>query len=204
MAARPVMDERLFKIQDRIAEMAGLVDNAIGDTVTALMNNDKDLARNVIDNGDEVDELEDKISKDCFYVLSTQAPIAGDLRFCIAVLRLIRDLERIGDHAENLAKYVLRFEDTQFFVESKDLERMAKMAKKMVSMSTKAFLDQDLRLAIKVWKSDEDVDEIYRNIFAKEINEVTLIGSHLERIADYSTNICEDIMFYVEGTSTME
>ncbi|MEG2298709.1 MAG: phosphate signaling complex protein PhoU [Anaerovoracaceae bacterium] len=199
MAARPVLDKKVAKLKIQIKEMSDLVNVSINQATTALINGDRTLARKVLADGDRIDDMEESITKECFHLLSTQAPIASDLRYCMAVMRMIRDLERIGDHSENLAKYTMKFESTKFVSETKELVTMSKMASKMVETATEAFIERDVALAMSVWRSDERVDDLYRDFFLKKIDESTLIATHLERIADYATNICEDIMFYMDG-----
>lgn len=135
----------------------------------------------------------------------------------ISVMQMVRDLERIGDHCEDIAKYTLRFENEEYMKELVDIPRMAEMSAKMVKNAIDAFVNKDLRLARKVWKADEEVDELFRNIYdelmgmvdqdATKANQSVMflfIAAHLERIADYATNICEETVFAMEGSYEME
>jgi phosphate transport system protein len=217
MAARPQMDHEMSIITNDLLEMTGLVEEAIRLAIKSLTEKDSELARNIINNDEEIDDLEDSIKDKCLKFLATQQPLAGDLRYMISIMQMVRDLERIGDHCEDIAKYTLRFENEEYMKQLIDIPRMAEMAAKMVKNAIDAFVNRDLRLARKVWKADEEVDELFRNIYdelmgmvdqdASRANQSVMflfIAAHLERIADYATNICEETVFTMEGNYEME
>lgn len=217
MVARPQMDHEMSIITNDLLEMTRLVEEAIRLAIKSLTEKDSDLARNIINNDEEIDDLEDDIKDKCLKFLATQQPLAGDLRYMISIMQMVRDLERIGDHCEDIAKYTLRFENEAYMKELIDIPRMAEMAAKMVKNAIDAFVNRDLRLARKVWKADEEVDELFRNIYdelmgmvdqdARRTNQSVMflfIAAHLERIADYATNICEETVFTMEGNYEME
>ena len=201
----------------KLNQLTDLIDVTIREAITSLKNKDVELAIKLIDNDDAIDQLEEEIGDKCIKILATQQPLAGDLRRVISVMRMIKDLERIGDHCVDIAKYTLRLENEEYFKELQDLPRMADYASRMVKNAIDAFVNKDLRLARKVWKADEEVDEIFRNVYgelleimdtdtthAKQCVMFLFIAAHLERIADYSTNICEETVFAMEGTHDME
>jgi len=217
MAPRPQMEMELAIIKDEVLRMTGMVYETILNAVKSLKEKDMDLARKVIDGDEDIDDMDDIINDKCYKFLATQQPLAGDLRYCISIMKMVRDLERIGDHCEDIAKYTLRFENQEYIKELVDIPRMADMAAKMVENSIRAFIDKDLRLARKVWKADEDVDEIFRDVYnellelaekdtkkTKQAIMFLFIAAHLERIADYATNICEEVVFALEGIYVME
>ncbi|QOX63631.1 phosphate signaling complex protein PhoU [Anoxybacterium hadale] len=217
MVARPQMDHEMSIITNDLLEMTRLVEEAIRLAIKSLTEKDSDLARNIINNDEEIDDLEDAIKDKCLKFLATQQPLAGDLRYMISIMQMVRDLERIGDHCEDIAKYTLRFENEAYMKELIDIPRMAEMAAKMVKNAIDAFVNRDLRLARKVWKADEEVDELFRNIYDELMGMVDqdssrtnqsvmflFIAAHLERIADYATNICEETVFTMEGNYEME
>lgn len=215
MAPRPKMDKTLTAINEKILLMTKNVREDIISAVESLKERDGEKARKIIDSGDRIDDLEDEINEDCFLFLATQAPIAGDLRYGVSVMKLIRDLERIGDHCEDLAKYTLRLEKEEYEQELVDISRMAESASLMVNNAIESFLNRDLRLARKVWKADEEVDELFRTVFDRQMKlakttgkpeiciSYAFIAAHLERIADYATNICEEAVFVLEGEYNM-
>ena len=217
MAPRPQMEQELRDIKDEILNMTDLVYETIINAVKSLKEKDLDLARKIIDGDEAIDDMDDRINDKCYKFLATQQPLAGDLRYCISIMKMVRDLERIGDHCEDIAKYTLRFENIEYMKELIDIPRMADMAAKMVENAIRAFVDRDLRLARKVWKADEEVDEIFRDIYkellemaekdstiAKQCIMFLFIAASLERIADYATNICEETVFALEGRYEME
>ncbi len=217
MAARPQMEHEISIITDDLLEMTNLIEETIRNAIKSLKEKDSDLARKIINDDEKIDDLEDDIKDKCLKFLATQQPLASDLRYMISVMQMVRDLERIGDHCEDIAKYTLRFENEKYMKELIDIPRMADMAAKMVKNSIDAFVNKDLRLARKVWKADEEVDELFRNIYdelmgmvdkdASNANQSVMflfIAAHLERIADYATNICEETVFAMEGNYEME
>lgn len=217
MAARPQMDYEISVITDELLDMTELVKETIIDATKSLKEKDSELARRIIDNDEKIDDLEDEINDKCLKFLATQQPLAGDLRYCISIMKMVRDLERIGDHCEDIAKYTLRFENEEYMKELIDIPRMADMAARMVKNAIDAFVNKDLRLARKVWKADEEVDELFRHVY-NELLDIAdkdntksrqsimflFIAAHLERIADYATNICEETVFALEGNYEME
>ncbi len=217
MTPRPQMEQELRDIKDEILNMTDLVYETIINAVKSLKEKDLDLARKIIDGDEAIDDMDDRINDKCYKFLATQQPLAGDLRYCISIMKMVRDLERIGDHCEDIAKYTLRFENQEYIKELIDIPRMADMAAKMVENAIRAFVDRDLRLARKVWKADEEVDELFRDIYkellemaekdsthAKQCIMFLFIAASLERIADYATNICEETVFALEGIYEME
>lgn len=217
MAARPQMDHELSIITSDLLDMTRLVEETIRNAIKSLVERDSELARTLIGNDEEIDDLEDLIKDKCLKFLATQQPLAGDLRYVISIMQMVRDLERIGDHCEDIAKYTLRFENEEYMKELIDIPRMADMAARMVKNAIDSFVNKDLRLARKVWKADEEVDELFRNIYeelmgiidqdaakANQSVQFLFIAAHLERIADYATNICEETVFAMEGNYEME
>ena len=216
MAARP-MDHEMAVITNDLLDMTNLVEETILNAIKSLKEKDSELARNIINDDENIDDLEDAIKDKCLKFLATQQPLAGDLRYMISIMQMVRDLERIGDHCEDIVKYTLRFQNEEYMKELVDIPRMADMSAKMVKNAIDSFVNRDLRLARKVWKADEEVDELFRNIYdelmgivdrePKKSNQSVMflfIAAHLERIADYATNICEETVFAMEGNYEME
>lgn len=217
MALRSTLDQDLTLINEMITEMAAKVEEAILESVDAIKNQDSAKARHIIDCGDIVDDMYDEINEKSYRFMAMKSPMIGDLRYCISIMRMATDLERIGDHCEDIAEYAVRLEKEEYYKEIIDLPRMAEMAANMVRNAIHAFLNRDLKLARKVWRSDEDVDSLYRMIHEEQMNAVSsnperarqammfaFIAAHLERIADYATNICEETVFSLEGDYVME
>ncbi|MCL1894975.1 MAG: phosphate signaling complex protein PhoU [Clostridiales bacterium] len=217
MAARPALEAELRQIGESVIEMGTLIESTISTAIRSLREGDVEAARALIANDQQIDDMEDEINELCLAFLATQSPLAGDLRYVISIMKVIRDLERIGDHCEDIAKYTLRFENEAMFKDLIDISRMADRSSRMVKNAIDAFVHRDLRLARHVWKDDEEVDEIFRDLFdelleiaekdvrhAKQCIMLLFIAAHLERIADYATNICEETVFVIEGIINME
>ena len=215
--ARPALEAELKQIGDSLVEMGELVEEAISSAIKSLKDGDLEAARLIIADDSRIDDIEDEIDALCLKFLATQTPVAGDLRYVISIMNVARDLERIGDHCEDIAKYTLRFENEVFFKELIDIPRMADRSSRMVKNAIDAFVHRDLRLARRVWKDDEEVDELFRDLHdelletatkdvknAKQCIMFLFIAAHLERIADYATNICEETVFVLEGSFDME
>jgi len=215
--ARPVLESEMKQIGDSVVKMSELIELSISGAIKSFREKDSDAARAIIADGERIDDMEDEINTSCLEFLATQQPLAGDLRHMISVMKVVRDLERIGDHCEDIAKYTMRFENETLFKELIDIPRMADMSSRMVKNAIDSFVHRDLRLARRVWKADEEVDEIFRDLFdelidiadkepqhAKQCIMLLFIAAHLERIADYATNICEETVFVLEGTIDME
>lgn len=212
MAPRPKLEYELLQINERVVEMTEKVEVAIVNSIQAIKEQNVKLARSIIDGDEAIDDMDDEINEMCYLFLATQSPLASDLRYCISIMKMVTDLERIGDHCEDLAKYAIRMEHEEYTQELIDLPRMADMAAGMVKNAIQAFLKQDLKLARKVWKMDEEVDELFRNIYDEQLDIAVsdsvntrlsimfaFVAAHLERIADYATNICEETVFSLEG-----
>lgn len=217
MVLKPKIDQELVPIKELVTQMAEKVEEAILQSVTAIKEKDSQLARQIVDNGDIIDDMDEEINEKCYRFMATQSPMVGDLRYCISIMKMVSDLERIGDHCEDIAKYAIRLEKEEYYKEIIDLPRMADMAANMVRNAIHAFLDRDLKMARKVWRADEEVDELFRMIheeqmevvvsqpeYAKQAMVFAFIAAHLERIADYATNICEETVFSLEGDYMME
>ncbi|MDR1953450.1 MAG: phosphate signaling complex protein PhoU [Clostridiales Family XIII bacterium] len=217
MSARPILDNELNAIADAVIEMGAVIERTIRDSITSLKERDPALAMAIISGDEVVDDMEDEISDLCLKFFATQQPLAGDLRYVISIMNIIRDLERIGDHCEDIAKYTLRFENEAYIKDLVDIPRMSDMAARMVRNAIDSHINRDLRLARKVWKADEEMDEMFRNIHdellglaekdhtkARQSVMFLFIAAHLERIADYATNICEETVFVMEGNYEME
>lgn len=217
MAMRPKLEHELIQINEKVIEMTEKVEEAIVNSIQAIKEQNVKLARAIIDGDEVIDDMDDEINEMCYLFLATQSPLASDLRYCISIMKMVTDLERIGDHCEDLAKYAIRMEHEEYYQELIDLPRMADLAASMVKNAIRAFLDRDLKLARKVWKADEEVDELFRNIYEEQLDIAVMdsvntrlaimfsfVAAHLERIADYATNICEEIVFSLEGAYAME
>ena len=204
-------DEQLFEMNRDLIEMGAMCEEAIASAVKALTKNDKELAENVKKTGSLIDQMERDIESRCMKLLLHQQPVARDLRAISAALKMITDMERIGDQAEDIAAMVLYTADHN--MEDFDIiEEMAKETVKMVTDSVDAFVKKDVELAQDVIKRDDIVDNYFSKVkydIFKLIAEnrtdgelaldLLMISKYFERIGDHATNIAEWVIYSVTG-----
>jgi phosphate transport system protein len=192
--------------------MAGMVGRAIDRSIEALRSRDVSLAHQVVLDDVEVNRKRYETEEKCLELLATQQPLAGDLRSIVAILHVIVDLERMGDHAEGIAKVAIMLADEPPLKPYIDIPRMATIAAEMLEQSLIAFRTRDINLARQVSARDDDVDALYDQVYKELIiymindpktieraTHVTWIAHNLERIADRVTNICERVIYMVSG-----
>ncbi len=210
--ARKTFDAELEELQKDILKLGGLVEQAIFKAVKSLVEKNSALAEEVIDSDDIIDQYELDIEHKCLTLIARQQPIARDLRTIGTALKIITDLERMADHATDIAKITKRLEGQEYIKPLIDIPHMAQLTQKMVSESLQAFIHRDTRLALQMIEMDHEVDHLYRQIFrellvlmmedAKTITQATyllIVARNLERIADHATNLGEWIMYMVTG-----
>jgi phosphate transport system protein len=206
------LHEELEQIRKSIALMGGRIEEAIQNAVTALIDRDTALAAEVIAGDHDVDLMEIDIEQRCLNILATQQPLASDLRFITAVLRINHDMERMADLASNIAREARRIASFDIFYMPLKLEEIIAEVRKMVRESLKALLAGDTELARSICREDDVVDEMDRETSGKLIEimksnpesvetatQLLMAVRHLERIADLATNIAEEVVFMVEG-----
>lgn len=212
---RQRLNEQLAQIHEKLIRMSVLVEESVGLSIKALVSGDDNLVRQVIELDNRIDQHEKEIEDQCIELIATQSPMAGDLRRIFTILKLITDLERIGDHSENIAKVVRRFKGKELIKPLIDIPKMATLARQMISQSIRAYIGGDTALAVETAKMDDEVDRLYKEIYSELLDLIgahgedesykdqvigfLLIGRYLERIADHSTNICERVVYMITG-----
>lgn len=204
--------DELDTLQKRLMEMAGIVERLIAAATDAVARRDGSVAALAMAEDDRVDELEIEIDERVMELLALHQPMASDLRRIIASNKAANDLERIGDHAVNIAKAARRLVDTHPLPELRELSEMVAITREMFSDALAAYVTHNPGTARMVCATDDKVDNLRRSLFRilvthmledpKRIGaalELLLISQNLERIADLSTNIAEDVVFLVEG-----
>jgi len=212
MEIRTTFHEQLRQIQDEVLIMGSMVEKAIGRSVEALKKRDLKLAEQVVADDLKINRKRFAIEESCITIIATQQPMAGDLRIIITVLNLITELERMGDHAVGIAKIALMIGDEPPLKPLIDIPRMSEKARDMLRRSLEAFINHDSEEAIRINAEDDEVDDLYNQVFRellvfmmedpRTITRATRLmwASHnLERIADRVTNICERVVFTVTG-----
>lgn len=212
MTVRQIFDQDLEALRRELLLMGDTVKQAIKNAVTALAKQDLEMARTVMDGDDMIDRMQVEIEDRCISLIARQQPVATDLRLLGTGLKITTDLERIGDHAFDIAKIALQIGDEPLIKPLVDIPRMADMAQTMLQNCLQAYLTLDIALAEKVCRDDDMVDQLYHQVFRelltymledpKTINQAThlvFVARYLERIADHSTNVAEWVIYLVTG-----
>jgi phosphate transport system protein len=204
-------DTQLDILNNSLISMGALCENAISGAVKALLDNDMSLSKTVIVTEAEIDQKEKDIERLCLKLLLQQHPVAGDLRLISAALKMITDMERIGDQAADIAE-IVAYVDLTDSINKLHISDMAEATIKMVTDSIDAFVKRDLKLAKDVIDYDDIVDELFCKIKEDVISLITgdpksggqfvdiiMIAKYLERIGDHATNIAEWVAFSITG-----
>jgi phosphate transport system protein len=213
MPPRSTFDKELRGLQESVLVLGSMVDKAIERAIVALSQLDHEEARRIIHDDSEIDRKRYEIEETAIEVIATQQPMAGDLRTLVAFLNIIVDLERMGDHAEGIAKIVLRHGEDPLLKPLVDTPKMAEKARGMLRRSLDALVRRDSELARQVFLEDDEVDylhdQIYTELLGYMINDpstisratyLSWVAHNLERIADRATNICERVIFLATGS----
>jgi phosphate transport system protein len=212
METRATFHKKLKAIQDDVIAMGSMVEKSVERSIDALKNRDLGLAQQIIRGDQKINRKRFEIEENCVSLIATQQPMAGDLRTIVAVLSIIMELERIGDHAEGVAKIVLMIGDEPPLKPLIDIPRMAEKTVTMLRQSLDAFINHDADTARQVASEDDEVDNLYTQVFrelltfmAEDPRTITRatrliwVAHNLERSADRVTNICERVVFTVTG-----
>ncbi len=210
-------DGQLERLSDLLMEMGGLIERAIDGAVTALERRDCDLARSVTQNDEEINRMEQEIESLCLKLLLQQQPVARDLRFISAALKMITDMERIGDQAADICEIVVLLETGAAQKTPMHITQMARATIHMVTDSLDAFVRRDEALAHAVIQEDDEVDALFsatrtdlieriraERESAEEAIDLMMIAKYLERIGDHATNIAEWVVYSITGVHRSE
>lgn len=212
MNARVMFDTELEELSKALITMGAMAAEAIDKTIEALNRGDRQLAEAVYRGDDAIDDMEKQIEHKCLVLLLKQQPVASDLRKISTAIKMITDIERIGDAASDIAEICMYMEHRLGEAIPGDITRMAQAARKMVADSIRAYVDEDLELAKKTIDDDDIVDDYFDEIKVKLVEELRttpqlseelidylMIIKYLERIGDHAVNICEWVQFYKTG-----
>jgi phosphate transport system protein len=213
MTTRKEFDLGLEKLHNLLIEMGTFVENALADSMSALKAIDVEQARQVIAKDPELNQMEEKIMEIGSRLIATQQPVAKDLRSILSAFRIASDLERMGDLSVDIAKVVLRLEGQELIKPLIDLPRMAEIVQLMTYEAIQSFIQENVDLAYKMAKDDDQVDALYgqitrelysmmmenpRNITQSSL--LSFVGRYLERFGDHATNIGESVVYLVTGS----
>jgi phosphate transport system protein len=206
------IDGELARLKEELVRLAGLAETAIGQSIQALVSRDAELARQVIASDDQINQLEIDVDDLCLRTMALYQPEARDLRMLAMALKIVNDLERMGDQAVNIAERTLELLKEPLLKPLIDIPRMAQLAQRMVKDSLDAFVQQDVALARRVCQQDDEVDryddQMFRELLTHMMQDpraitravnLILVSRHIERIADHATNVAEDVIYMVEG-----
>lgn len=205
-------EQQLKQLKDKLLLMSHDAEQMISDSIRALVDRRPTLAEEVIKRDDQLDLLEISIDNLCYEILALEQPVARDLRFIATALKIVKDIERIGDIAVNIAERGIELIQEPELKRLVDLPIMADAAQRILKESLDAFVNSDAELAEKVINDDETVDALYEQIFRELLTymledprsisrslKLIFIAKHLERVGDHSANIAEMVVFLVRG-----
>jgi phosphate transport system protein len=204
----------LNELKSLLVGMAGLAEEQVRTAVQALLERSIERAQEVVDGDNRIDELELQVDSAAINLLALQQPMARDLRFITMAMKISSDLERVGDHAVNIADAVRFMIEAPPFPVLPEIEEMVRLSTDMLAEALTAFVQGDAAAAREILQRDDRVDELHDNNFRILLThmmedprritagmDLLLISGNLERIADLATNICEEVIFLVEGRS---
>lgn len=204
--------DELARMKDRLLDMSGLAEDALERAVKSLLDRDAAEARHVVTDDKKIDALEMETEEAVTNLLALHQPVARDLRLILSALKITNDLERVGDHAVNIAQSAERLIAHRMITPEPELVEMARLARGMLADALSAFVRGDAPLGRQVCQRDDQVDALNDSMFRVLIThmaedphtigaamELFLVSRNLERVADLATNIAEDVVFLVEG-----
>lgn len=212
MDTRSSYHHSLNELRDKLLRMGAKVENQIHEAVESLKTLDEKKAKETIANDDQIDEMMLKIEERCLRLIALQQPMASDLRIIGMAIKIAIDLERIADHAVDIAKITLRFSGDNPIKPLEDIPLMADIAKQMLRECMQAYTESDVHRAAALAERDDEVDKIYASINSeiislmgtdknvnRQLTQLMMAAYFLERVADHATNIGEGIIYMVTG-----
>jgi len=207
-----IFDDELIRLKEKILEMGALVENAIKNSIKSLLEKDNDLAKAVIQKDHLVNALDVEIDEECIRLIALRQPKATDLRFITTAMKIVTDMERMGDLAVNIAERALDLNKEPDIKPYVDIPKMRDIALGMTRDALDAFVHKDKKLAMDVIMRDDEIDDLKHAIISELLflmledpnvicraMRITFIAQYLERFADHATNIAEMVVYLVEG-----
>lgn len=209
---RTRFERQLKQLNDELIEMGNMIERAIQMAVSALLTQDADKAKEAIEFDDEIDHMEKEIEGLCMKLLLQQQPVASDLRTVSSALKMITDMERIGDQSSDIAEIIMELKKEPYVKKLDHIQEMAKETTMMVVKSVEAFVNKDINMARAVIATDDVVDQLFLDIkreliqlinekqeYGEQAADLLMIGKYFERIGDHATNIAEWVIFSITG-----
>lgn len=205
---RTRFDEQLKQLNNEMIRMGSLIENAIQNAVRAFFDKDTELAKKIMDNDEVVDQEQKKIENICFQLLIQRQPVARDLRTITAALKMVTDMERIGDHAADISELTVVMADHTEIMNRDDIKKMSAESVMMLLHAIEAYVERDMDKAREVIAHDDVVDDLFIKVKSELIEAISknpdcgeyaadllMINKYLERIGDHATNIAEWVIF---------
>ncbi len=206
-------DRQLVQLNDELIEMGSMIEKAIQEAITALIRQDTEAAKRIIEYDEDVDQQEKVIENLCLKLLLQQQPVARDLRVISSALKMITDMERIGDHASDISEMAILMADKPYIKKLEHIQEMAKEASVMLVNSIEAFVNKDIKQAHEVIANDDVVDNLFETIkneliamihkdpqVGDQAMDLLMVAKYLERIGDHACNIADWVTFSITGT----
>lgn len=206
------LHNELERLKEKLLSLSTTVEESVYNAVKSVQENNREAAKKVIRSDTAIDEVEVEVEEECLKILALHQPVAIDLRFVISVLKINNDLERIGDLAVNIAQRELYLGKLESIDIPFDFETMARKTRKMLKNALDSLIQMNAPLANEVCQADKEVDAIHRDMYDQVFSEIKKrpehtealiqylsISRHVERIADYATNIAEDVIYMIDG-----
>ena len=205
---RSKFDEQLVELNDEMIKMGAMIETAITSAVKALSQADEELARKIMASDIEVDQAEKRIEDICFNLLIQQQPVARDLRTITAAMKMVTDMERIGDHAADISEMTIFMGKSKRLASFEHINKMAAETMLMLNMSIEAYIERDAVKATEVIKHDDIVDDLFSEAKSdiiklilenpsdgEEATDLLMVAKYFERIGDHATNIAEWVIY---------
>lgn len=210
---RNKFDEQLNVLNQELMKMGSTIEESIQKAVEALIKHDVELAKNVVEHDDEVDKEQKTIESICFNLLIQQQPVAKDLRNITAALKMVTDMERIGDHAADISEITIQLADQEYIKKLEHISDMARATMVMLIQAVESFVERDMEKAKSVINQDDNVDDLFEKVRdelismiqqdranGEQATDLLLIAKYFERIGDHATNIAEWVIFSLDST----
>lgn len=208
---RTKFDEQLHMLNQEMMHMGSMIEEKIQKAIEALIGQDSALAKEIMDGDSEVDREQKKIENICFNLLMQQQPVARDLRVISAAMKMVTDMERIGDHAADISEMTVMMSDTPYVADLEDIKKMASETVLMLIRSIEAYVGKDMLKAQSVIDHDDIVDDLFHKnkqdlieliqknpAVSEQAADMLMVAKYFERIGDHATNLAENIIFALD------
>ncbi len=209
---RTKFDEQLRQLNSEMVLMCNMIEKAIQEAIDALFTRNVDKARQIMKDDELVDQEQKKIENICFQLLIQQQPVARDLRTITAAMKMVTDMERIGDHAADISELTIMMAESPYIRKAERIKKMAAEAVIMLLQAVEAYVERDIKKAIAVIAHDDVVDDLFVKVksdlieimqndtaYAEYAADLLMVNKYLERIGDHATNIAEWVIFSING-----